>query len=122
MHFSFIRPALEYADVVWGNCTQQQMNHLEKIQIEAGQINSGATKLVALERIFRDLGWHKLSERRRLHKLYLFHKMENGLALEYLAELIPPRVQNDNSYSLRKANTIRLTHASSRLYFDSFLP
>ena len=83
MYFSFIRPALEYADVVWGNCTQQQMNHLEKIQIEVGQIISGATKLVALERLFRDLGWHKLSERRRLHKLYLFHKMENGLALEY---------------------------------------
>ena len=47
MYFTFIRPILEYADVVWDNCTQQQMNDLEKIQIEAGRIVSGATKLVA---------------------------------------------------------------------------
>ena len=26
MYFTFIRPILEYADVVWDNCTQQQMN------------------------------------------------------------------------------------------------
>ena len=38
MYFTFIRPILEYADVVWDNCTQQQMNDLEKIQIEAGWI------------------------------------------------------------------------------------
>ena len=47
----------------------------------------------------------KLSERRMLHKLY--HKTENGLAPDYLAELIPPRIQE--------------THASSRFSFDSFL-
>ena len=87
MYFSFIRPALEYADVVWSNCTQQQMNHLQKIQIEVGQIISGATKLVALERLFRDLGWHKLSERRRLHKLYLFHKWRMGWLLNIV--LVP---------------------------------
>ena len=50
MYFTFISPVLEYADVVWDNCTQQQMNDLEKIQIEAGRIVSGTTKLVALDR------------------------------------------------------------------------
>ena len=56
MYFTFISPVLEYADVVWDNCTQQQMNDLEKIQIEAGQIVSGATKLVALDRLYQELG------------------------------------------------------------------
>ena len=56
MYFTFIRPILEYADVVWDNCTQQQMNDLEKIQIEAGRIVSGATKLVALDRLYQELG------------------------------------------------------------------
>ena len=85
MYFSFIRPILEYADVVWDNCTQQQMNDLEKIQIEAGRIVSGATKLVTLDLLYQELGWLKLSERRKLHKLFLFYKMEN-----YFAELIHP--------------------------------
>ena len=29
-YFTFTRPILEYADVVWDNCTQQQQNELEK--------------------------------------------------------------------------------------------
>ena len=122
MHFSFIRSILEYADVVWDNCTQQQMNDLEKIQIEAGPIVSSATKLVTLDLLYQELGWLKLSERRKLHKLFLFYKMENGLAPNYLAELIPPRVRDETSYSLRNADNLRQIHASSRSYYDSFLP
>ena len=61
MYFAFIRPILEYADVVLDNCTQQQMNDFEKIQIEAGPIFSGATKLVALDQLYQELGWLKLS-------------------------------------------------------------
>ena len=72
MYSTFIRPILEFADVVWDNCTQQQMNDLEKIQIEMGWIVSGATKLVALDRLYHELGWLKLSERRKLHKLFYF--------------------------------------------------
>ena len=30
MYFSFIRPLLEYADVIWDNCTQYEVNELEK--------------------------------------------------------------------------------------------
>ena len=32
---SFIRPVLEYADVIWNNCTQYESNELEKVQNEA---------------------------------------------------------------------------------------
>ena len=38
IYFSFICPLLEYADVVWNNCTQYESNELEKIQNEAAQI------------------------------------------------------------------------------------
>ena len=46
IYFTFIRPILEYADVVWNNCTQYEVNELEKIQNEAARIVTGATKLV----------------------------------------------------------------------------
>ena len=46
IYFSFIRPVLEYADVVWNNCAQYESNELEKIQNEAARIVTGATKLV----------------------------------------------------------------------------
>lgn len=38
IYISFIRPILEYSDVVWDNCTQEQSNLLESVQIEAGRI------------------------------------------------------------------------------------
>ena len=47
IYFSFIRPLLEYADVVWDNCTQYEADELEKIQIEAARIVTGATRLVS---------------------------------------------------------------------------
>ena len=49
--FSFIRLLLEYADVVWDNCTQYEANELENIQHEAARIISGATKIVSIEKI-----------------------------------------------------------------------
>ena len=125
MYFTFIRPILEYADVVWDNCTQQQMNDLEKIQIEAGRIVSGATKLVALDRLYQELGWLKLSEKRKLHKLFLFYKMENGLAPDYLADLIPPHVRDETSYSLRNTtiygkSMLRLDHIMTHFSHQQF--
>ena len=38
IHTSFIRPILEYADVVWDNCIQYAINALEEIQIKANYI------------------------------------------------------------------------------------
>ena len=52
IYFSFIRPVLEYADVVWDNCTQYEANELEKIQIEAARIVTGSTKLVSIDALY----------------------------------------------------------------------
>ena len=43
IYFSFIRPILEYAYIVWDSCTQYEKNELEKIQVEAAMIVTGAT-------------------------------------------------------------------------------
>ena len=72
IYFSFIRPLLEYADVVWDNCTQYEVNDLEKIQNEAARIVSGATKLVSINSLLLETGWETLSSRRKKHKLQLF--------------------------------------------------
>ena len=44
IYFSFIRPCLEYADVVWDNCTITEKQEIEKIQYEAAFIVTGATR------------------------------------------------------------------------------
>ena len=72
IYFSFIRPLLEYADAVWDNCTQYEANELEKIQNEAARIVSGATKLVSIDKLLKEVGWGTLSCRRKknINKYY----------------------------------------------------
>ena len=69
IYTSFIRLILEYADVVWDNCTQYEINALEKIQIEAARIVTGTTKLVSLDKLYQETGRETLEDRRKKNKL-----------------------------------------------------
>ena len=120
--FLLIRPVLEYADVVWDNCTQYEINELEKIQIEAARIATGATKLVSLEMLNQETGWKPLEKRRYKHKLCLFYQMDTGVSPNYLSSLIPASVKDSTIYNLRNANNLRHTLTRTQLYYRSFLP
>ena len=120
VYLTFIRPILEYADVVWDNCTQYEKNELDKIQNEAARIVTGTTQLVSIRALYEDVKWNTLEERRRKHKLALFYKMVNGLSPPYLSSLIPP--PRSSSYNLRNTNNIQTIHARTNQYYNSFLP
>jgi hypothetical protein len=51
MYFSYVRPILEYADVVWDNCPNYIKEKLEHINYEAARIITGATKLTSTNNI-----------------------------------------------------------------------
>ena len=78
IYTSFIRPILEYADVVWNNCTKYELEQLDKIQNECARISSGSTKLVSLDDLYKEISWESLSDRRYKHRLSLFYKMQNN--------------------------------------------
>ena len=51
IYISFIRPILEYGDILFDNCTQQEKYESDKIQHEEARIVTGATKLVSIENL-----------------------------------------------------------------------
>ena len=122
IYIAFVRPILEYADVVWDNCTQQEKHEIEKIQLEAARIATGTTKLVSVQKLYDEIGWETLDVRRRKHKLVLFYKMYNDIAPSYLSSLVPRPDQNASRYSLRNANNIRTIQSRTNQYYNSFLP
>ena len=122
IYIAFIRPLLEYADVIWDNCTQYEKDDLEKIQIEAARIATGTTKLVSLNNLYKEICWDKLQKRRDDYKLTLFYKMYNNLTPLYLSSLIPQQVEAISQYNLRNAQDIRNIRARTNLYYNSFLP
>lgn len=122
IYTAFIRPILEYADVVWDNCKKYEKDALEKIQIEAARVVTGTTKLVSLDVLYKETGWETLEHRRQKHKLCLFYKMSNNLSPIYLTSLVPPNVENITPYNLRNSTDIRHTTSRTQLYYNSFLP
>ena len=62
---------------------------LEHIQNEAARIATGATKLVSVNNLYREIYWESFIKRRHDHKLTLFYKMYHHLASEYLTKLMP---------------------------------
>ncbi|MCG7879037.1 MAG: endonuclease/exonuclease/phosphatase family protein [Candidatus Thiodiazotropha taylori] len=122
IYFSFIRPLLEYADVVWDNCTQYEANELEKIQIEAARIVTGATRLVSLNNLYTETGWETLASRRHKHKIIAFYKMYHGISPAYLSSLLPSTIGENVSYNLRNPNNLRTIQSHSQLYYNSFFP
>ena len=55
IYLTFIRPLLEYGDVLWDNCTQYEKNELDKIQNEVARIATGATKLISLHALSNEI-------------------------------------------------------------------
>lgn len=95
---AFIRPILEYGDVVWGNCTKENSELLEKVQIEAARIITGLRVNSSRSILYSELGWETLQSRRDKHKLILFYKIIHGLAPQYLLDLIQPYFPTEHAY------------------------
>ena len=68
---TFIRPILEYADVVLGNCTNHENQELDKIQTEAARIVTGAANLLQLHVLSDEVNWEPLETRRMKLRLLL---------------------------------------------------
>ena len=122
MYKSFVRPLLEYADVLWDGCFQKDADKLELLQHRAGRIVSGAIRGTPTVNMYRELGWEPLHLRRERHKLILYYKIVHGLTPSFLTDLLPPSVGTRTQYNLR--NNPDLTGFASRTetFKRSFFP
>jgi hypothetical protein len=68
MYFSFIRPILEYGDVV----RDTQIHYLIN-KIENARIVTGGTKLTSIKKLCEETGWEKHLERMEKHQLILLY-------------------------------------------------
>ena len=122
IYFSFIRPILEYADVIWDGCNQLMKARLERIHFEAARITTGATKLASLESLLNETGWDTLQNRRFKHKLILFHKMYHKQTPEYLSNLVPHTAYEIHGRNTRNQSQLVNINCRTETYRMSFLP
>ena len=54
MYKVFIRPLIEYGNIIWDNCSKENKKALENIQLDAQRISTGATKLYSDESLIAE--------------------------------------------------------------------
>lgn len=123
IYIAFIRPVLEYSDVVWDNCSEKDAKLLEDIQVEAARIITGLRCNSSRTKLYDELGWDLLQTRRKIHKLILLFKIINGLSPQYLYELLEPYRPPVHTYNLRTSYAqFKIPQIRTTSYMDSFFP
>jgi len=100
-----VRPHLEYGDIMYHNCAAYLMEKLESIQYQAGVIVSGCWQHTSQSKLYEELGWESLAERRRFHRLTYYYKIQNNLTPPYLRSYMLSAAPSQSESTNRYCNT-----------------
>ena len=115
----YVRPHLDYGDVIYHNQRADLMNLIEQVQYKAALIVSGCWQGTCRVKLYDELGWESLSERRWARRMTMFYKISNGMAPSYLSDHIPERSRIDASLRSRITNP---PLSRTERYDNSFFP
>ena len=122
IYFSFIRPSLEYADVLWAGVNDNNTQKLNDIEVEAMRCITGATARSNIAKLREDCGWLSLSERRDNHCLVFLYKILMGLCPDYLKVLISQTVGERTHCALRSNQNLSTPFTRLEILKRSFIP
>jgi hypothetical protein len=101
LYIGFIRPILEYGNIIWDNCSKEQSDLIESIQQDAARIVTGLRKGTPKWKLYNELGWDSLRNRRWKNKLLFFHKVISGNIPDYIAADVLSYTNHNTEYNLR---------------------
>lgn len=122
IYTSFIRPQLEYAAVIYNNCSRELSRRLEACQRRAAVACTRAYKRTNTSALLHELGWPKLETRRIFLSHVLMYKLTNDLAPEYMKELLPPIQGHNTDYVTRREKSYIPVRTNTERYRRSFIP
>ena len=96
------------------------MNTLERIQYHAALAITGTWKGTNLNKIYDELGWESLTDRRWSRRLFQFYKIQNNLTPPYLKTPIPPL--RTHLLCIRSQNVNNEIKCKTKSYSNSFYP
>ena len=126
----YIRPHLDYCDIIYhipplsyqfcsSLTLHSLMESIERIQYQAALFITGTWKGTNRNKLYDELGWESLSDRRWCRRLIQMFKIHNGLTPCYLNENLPPKRRllygnnNPNVYYQDSCNSFRIKNIFS---------
>ena len=124
LYCTFVRPVLEYASLIFDDCSDYLSEQLESIQRQAMLAATRAYKRTPTSTLLKECGLLSLKSRRTIAKLTLFHKIMAGKAPGYLQELVPGQTgdQIDHVHNLRNSQDLRLSLIKKNYFLKSYIP
>ena len=127
----YVRPHLDYGDVIYHIPQSQSifsystslhplMERIEQVQYQAALAITGCWRGSNRNKIYDELGWESLSDRRWSRRMIQLFKIRNDMTPQYLKNNLPPiqtgslRYNNVTKYREISCNTTR--------YMNSFFP
>ena len=117
---SFIRPHLDYADVIFDKPSNVTFsNRIELAQCNAALAITGTIRGSSKEKLYQELEFETIKERRWFRRLCCFYKILNNQTPGYLYSLLSPP---NRHYNRRKYCKIRQIFCRTETFSNSFLP
>ena len=131
MYEALVRSHLDYCDIIYhipsithqpplGRTLCSLMEKVERIQYQAALATTGASQGSSRSKIYDELGWETLSDRRKYRRVLQIHKILNNNTLSYLKEELPPYCREMFNGNIR--NTFHAIRCKSYRYMNSFFP
>ena len=96
------------------------MEKVEKIQYQAALAITGAWQGSSRSKMYDELGWETLSDRRNCRRVLQIHKIINNNTISYLKDKLPANCKEMFSGIIR--NTFHAIMCKSNRYKNSFFP
>ena len=118
---SFIRPKIEYGNVIYFGTSQKNLDKISKIEKEAKRLVTGATFKCNLALLDIECGWTDIMSRRNNHCLIMMYKIINNLCPQYLSDILNILNPSSHDYNLRNRVNILIKIRTETLK-KSFFP
>ena len=127
MYKAFVRSHLDYCDIIYhipshqnyqGVTLNSSMEKVERVQYQAAFAILGAWRGSSCSKLYEELGWESLSDRRMCRRILQIHKICNNKTPSYLNDVLPPNSRALFSGNTR--NTFREIICKSNRYTNSF--
>ena len=124
LYKAYVRSILEYADLLFCNTSQDNLDNLNKVQKRAGKIVSGAIRGTSSDTLYNELSWETLDARRDKRMLVSYSDIVHNRAPSYLHTHIPQTVQErtQDRYNLRNRNNLSQPASRTETYKNSYFP
>ena len=83
---SIVSPHMDYCDVIWSNCSDNDIDIIQKLQSRAAKIITGAKWSDSSTQALLELNWDNIKKRCKYHDCVMLYKIIDKITAPYLYE------------------------------------